>query len=221
MLALIRGRSKDAHAESWLIFYGDVQVGAIKLRTGNPWNTPSWEWRCGFYPGGRPGECSSGTAPTFELARTDFGRAWDAFLSKRTDADFRAWRHQQDWTAESIGALIGANGCRQNRMGKPRPTEAALLWRLQFVGKHIVVDLRSTPEPVGLIEGFVSFRAGRHVLRLNQRVGCPGVHLTGIGSFPLTHGPLRIKTVYAEGTKKFQRRSQEQVAAPEIIDACL
>jgi hypothetical protein len=26
------------------------------MRTGNPWNTPSWEWRCGFYPGSKPGE---------------------------------------------------------------------------------------------------------------------------------------------------------------------
>jgi hypothetical protein len=72
----------------WLIYYGDVQVGTIKLRTGNPWGTPSWEWRCGFYPGSRPGEC--GTAPTFDKARADFGDAWEAFLSKRTVADFEA-----------------------------------------------------------------------------------------------------------------------------------
>jgi hypothetical protein len=29
-----------------------------------------------------------------------FEIAWQAFLSKRTEADFRAWRDQRDWTAE-------------------------------------------------------------------------------------------------------------------------
>jgi hypothetical protein len=31
MPALTRRRSKDAHAESWQIFYGDVQVGTIGI----------------------------------------------------------------------------------------------------------------------------------------------------------------------------------------------
>jgi hypothetical protein len=82
-------------------------VGTIGIRTGNPWNTPSWEWRCGFYPGSRPGECSSGTAATFDVARADFGRASEAFLSKRTEADFQAWRHQRDWTAEKYQRFDG------------------------------------------------------------------------------------------------------------------
>ncbi len=56
--------------------------------------------RCGFYPGSNPGECTSGTAATFDLARTDFGRAWEVFLSKRIEADFQAWRHQRYWMAE-------------------------------------------------------------------------------------------------------------------------
>jgi hypothetical protein len=34
--ALTRRRSKDAHAESWQIFYGDVQVGTIGKRSGVP-----------------------------------------------------------------------------------------------------------------------------------------------------------------------------------------
>jgi hypothetical protein len=33
---------------------------------------PKWEWRCGFYSGSRPGECSSGTAATFQEARGAF-----------------------------------------------------------------------------------------------------------------------------------------------------
>ena len=54
--------------------------------------------RCGFYPGSRPGECTIGTAATFDQARADFERAWKIFLSKRTEADFQAWRDQRDWT---------------------------------------------------------------------------------------------------------------------------
>jgi hypothetical protein len=42
----------------------------------------------------------SGTAATFGMARADFRRVWEVFLSKRTDADFRAWRDQRDRTAE-------------------------------------------------------------------------------------------------------------------------
>jgi hypothetical protein len=58
-----------------------------------------WEWSCGFYPGSEPGEVSCDTAATFEEARADFERAWQVFLSNRTEADFQAWRNQRDWTA--------------------------------------------------------------------------------------------------------------------------
>src|SRR5450755_538098 len=37
--------------------------------------------------------------PAFDEARSDFEAAWKAFLAKRTEADVRAWRSQQDWTA--------------------------------------------------------------------------------------------------------------------------
>jgi hypothetical protein len=69
-------------------------------RTGNPHDTEPWEWRCGFYPGSRPGECSSGTADTFDEARAGFEAAWRVFLSNRIEADFQAWRDQEAWTAE-------------------------------------------------------------------------------------------------------------------------
>jgi hypothetical protein len=38
------------------------------------------------------GECTGGPADTFETARAVFELAWAVFLSKRTEADFRAWR---------------------------------------------------------------------------------------------------------------------------------
>jgi hypothetical protein len=41
----------------------------------------------------------SASAATFDQARAGFEEAWAVFLSKRCEADFQAWRHQQDWTA--------------------------------------------------------------------------------------------------------------------------
>jgi hypothetical protein len=62
MPELTRRRSPDRQEPCWLIYYGDVHCGTIAERTGNPFDTEQWEWRCGFYPGSDPGECSSGVA---------------------------------------------------------------------------------------------------------------------------------------------------------------
>jgi hypothetical protein len=53
-----------------------------------------------FIPVVDPGECTGGTAETFDEARADFEAAWKVFLSNRTEADFQAWRDQEAWTAE-------------------------------------------------------------------------------------------------------------------------
>jgi hypothetical protein len=100
MPELTRRRSPDAPEECWHVFYGDVRVGTIALRTGMPHHEDPWGWACGFYPGSHPRECTDGTAATFDQARADFGAAWRVFLSKRTESDFQAWRDQRDWTAE-------------------------------------------------------------------------------------------------------------------------
>src|SRR6266851_5697369 len=42
---------------------------------------------------------ASAPAATFDQARADFELAGKVFLSKRTEADFQAWRDQRDWTA--------------------------------------------------------------------------------------------------------------------------
>ena len=76
---LTRRRDRDARHESWLILYGDVHVGTIGLRSGNPFGTDQWQWRCGFYPGSHPRDCTSGTAASFDQARADFGEAWRVF----------------------------------------------------------------------------------------------------------------------------------------------
>src|SRR5438445_6740246 len=52
MPLLTRRRSKDdPHRETWLIYFGDVRVGAIGRRAGVPNSAPQWGWSCGFYPG--------------------------------------------------------------------------------------------------------------------------------------------------------------------------
>jgi hypothetical protein len=48
-----------------------------------------------FYSGSNPGAHQSDTAPTFDEAQADSERASQVFLSKRTEADFRAWREQR------------------------------------------------------------------------------------------------------------------------------
>ena len=99
MLALTRRHSPDAPEECWHVYYRDVRVGVIALRTGMPPGEDPWHWSCGFYPGAHPRECADGTAATFDQARADFEKAWRVFLSNRTEADLQAWRDQRDWTA--------------------------------------------------------------------------------------------------------------------------
>lgn len=70
------------------------------MAVGNPGAVPQWTWQCGFYPAAGPATARAARAPTFEEARANFERAWAIFLSKRTEADFQAWRDQQAWSEE-------------------------------------------------------------------------------------------------------------------------
>jgi hypothetical protein len=99
MPKLTRRRSPDAPEECWHVYWGDIRGGTIQIRSGIPFDEDPWGWSCGFYPGSHPGEHEDGTAATFEQARVDFEDAWQRFLSKRTEADFQAWRDERDWTA--------------------------------------------------------------------------------------------------------------------------
>jgi hypothetical protein len=87
-------------SECWRVYFGDVHAGTISECVGNPGTAPRWQWRCGFYPGSRPGECTNSTAATFQAVREAFEAALRIFLARRTEADFQAWREQQAWTAE-------------------------------------------------------------------------------------------------------------------------
>ena len=99
MSPLSRRCDPDRADECWLIFTYDVHVGRIARAIGNPGALERWQWHCGFYPGSKPDEQLSGTASSFDKARSDFVRAWKVFSSKRTEADYQAWRDQRDWTA--------------------------------------------------------------------------------------------------------------------------
>jgi hypothetical protein len=116
MPKLTRRRYPEAREECWHVYYGDVHAGTIAIRVGIPHDEDPWEWACGFYPGSQPGEHQSGTAATFDEARADFEHASQVFLSKRTEADFQAWRHQRDWTARKYALWdAGKKNIRQLR----------------------------------------------------------------------------------------------------------
>jgi hypothetical protein len=85
--------------DCWHVYYGDVHAGTIAKRVGIPWDEQSWGCLWGFYPGSHPGECTNGTAATFDQARADFEAGWAVFLSNRTEVDFQEWRDQRNWTA--------------------------------------------------------------------------------------------------------------------------
>jgi hypothetical protein len=45
MHALTRRRDREAHAESWHVYYGDVRVGTIGMRAGVPVDADQWALR--------------------------------------------------------------------------------------------------------------------------------------------------------------------------------
>ncbi|WP_316165425.1 MULTISPECIES: hypothetical protein [unclassified Bradyrhizobium] len=121
MSTLTRRRNPQARDESWRIYFGDIEAGAISKRVGNPFGTAEWQWFCGFYPGCHPDEQVIGTAPTFEQARQSFEAAWTTFVSRRSPADFEDWRRHHAFTVWKY-AMWDA-GCRmptQNDSGRSR-----------------------------------------------------------------------------------------------------
>jgi hypothetical protein len=135
MPELTRRRSLDAPDECWHVWYGDVRVGTIAIRTGIPPHEDPWGWACGFYPGSHPAEYTSGAGATFDRARADFEAAWRVFLSKRTAADFQAWRDQRDWTAEKYRRFD-----RGERMPSQKPSSLMTCRCGQVFDSHRLED---------------------------------------------------------------------------------
>jgi hypothetical protein len=63
MPALTRRRYPERQ-DYWHVYFGDVHVGTIASRVGQPHDEDPWQWLCGFYPGSDPGEQTTGTAAT-------------------------------------------------------------------------------------------------------------------------------------------------------------
>jgi hypothetical protein len=97
MPALTRRRHPE-RPDCWHVYYSDVHVGTIAVRSGVPKEVDQWGWTCGFYPLSHRGVAFAGTAETFESARADFEWAWRDYLPKCTEADFLQWREAQAWT---------------------------------------------------------------------------------------------------------------------------
>ena len=98
MPELTRRRYRERQ-DCWHVFYGDVHVGTIARRVDVLHDAKPSGWICGFYPGSEPGEFTVGTGATFDQACSEFEIAWKRFSAKRTEADYQAWRDQQDWAA--------------------------------------------------------------------------------------------------------------------------
>jgi hypothetical protein len=75
MTALTRRRNPEVPEESWHVYFGDVRVGTIAIKSGAPSDVDRWGWICGFYPDSHPGEYLTGSAPDFERSRADFEAA--------------------------------------------------------------------------------------------------------------------------------------------------
>ena len=72
MPALTRRRDPDAHQERWRVFYGDIEVGTLGMRSGVPADKDQWDWTCGFYPASERAQIKRGIAADFFTARAAF-----------------------------------------------------------------------------------------------------------------------------------------------------
>jgi hypothetical protein len=117
MPSLTRRRDPNSSEEAWRIFYGDVRVGRIGKRSGNPVGTDAWSWQCGFYPGSNPGDESHGTEPSFDAARAAFESARSVFLSKRTEADFRLALRRGSGSTVNVMSACSLDGGPQPASG--------------------------------------------------------------------------------------------------------
>jgi hypothetical protein len=114
MPALTRRRDPKANVGAWHLYYGDVRVGTIAIRTGIPHDEDPWEWRCGFYRGSHPGEHTNGTGATFDEARAGFDEAWRFFLPKRTEANLKSIAGSVPGRRGSALCTTPAANCRRS-----------------------------------------------------------------------------------------------------------
>jgi hypothetical protein len=98
-----------------------VRVGTIAIRTGIPHDKDPWGWSCGFYPGSHPGDCTNGTAATFDQARADFEEAWRDARDWHAEKyrQIRSGRTHAAWLETAAPARWWPNrGCRSERAAR-------------------------------------------------------------------------------------------------------
>jgi hypothetical protein len=115
MPALSR-RPLDTPDECWHVYYGDVRVGTIAIRTGMPPGEDPLSWACGFYPGCHPRECTDGTAETFNQARKDFEAV--ASVPVGPSPIFKRGATNKIGRPRNIVASIGMSGMPPDRRGR-------------------------------------------------------------------------------------------------------
>jgi hypothetical protein len=94
--------------DCWQVYYGDVCVGTIARRTGCPVDVDQWGLR--LLPRDEAWSGRGGSAVDFEQARAGFEAAWRRLLPTLTEANFKEWRDQRDWTAKKYAIWAhGAN----------------------------------------------------------------------------------------------------------------
>ena len=90
------------------VFYGDVRVGTIAIRSGNPVDIDPRQ----LYHGSHPRECTTGTAPMFETrVRSLIGRG-GCFSPGGPKSIFRRGAINKHGRQRSIGGLTAGNACR-------------------------------------------------------------------------------------------------------------
>lgn len=130
MTDLTRRRSDNEHNETWHIYFGDVRIGTIRIRAGVPISADQWGWSLGFYPGMEPGVQRSGSAATFDDARSLFEQAWQQLKPTLTEERFEEWRRSRDYRAWKD--RMWAEKCRM-------PTQNENGWSKCFCGEPISV----------------------------------------------------------------------------------
>jgi hypothetical protein len=84
MPALTRRRYPERQ-DCWHVYFGDVHVGTIARRFGQPFDQEAWQWLCGFDPGDQRSVSVQGKVgnPAEYLAGLELsiGRGW-------------LWRHE-------------------------------------------------------------------------------------------------------------------------------
>src|ERR1700741_3261638 len=119
MTALTRRRGPHTPEETWLIYYGDVQVGVTAERVGNPTvrhvgNGAAVSIPAAIHQSRREG------AGTFDQARGAFELAWRFFWAKHGGADFEEYRRDRAFHAwkqamsDAVPETADA-GCRRPR----------------------------------------------------------------------------------------------------------